>query len=97
MSKYGIELQDIFGEIGKTPENVADDLMNKIKIHRKEAKMSRKLLAKLSGVKESTLRYAENTGKISLANLLRLADALGYLDEFRRLMERPYFKRHVLY
>ena len=89
MSKYGIELQDLVGI--KTPENVAEDLMHKMKVHRKEAKLSAKELAKRSGVKESTLRYGENTGRISLMNLLRIADALGYLKEFEDLAERPYF------
>ena len=91
MGKLGIELQDILGI--KTPENVAEDLMSLMKRIRKNRKWSRKELSLRSGVPEATIRYAENTGKISLTSLLHIADALDMLDCFEDIVKRPNYKR----
>ena len=90
MSKLGIELEDIIGI--KTPETVAKELMDRVRLRRKQRGYSRAKLAAVSGVKEATIRHAESTGKISLIHLLYIASALDYLDEFKALFSTPRFR-----
>ena len=87
--KFGIELQDLLGI--KTPENVASDLLQRMRERRKRMKMSRARLAQLSGVKEPTIRRAETTGKVSLVSLLKMAMALECLDDFKEVCTKPHY------
>ena len=64
------------------PEDVARNLAQQAQARRLADNLSRKTLATLSGVPASTIRQFEQTGKISLLGLLRIADALGCLDNF---------------
>ena len=90
MSKYGIELSEVLGI--KTPQSVADGLMERLVKRRKKLGYSRKKLAELSHVKEPTIRYAETTGKIALLNLLKIAEVLDVLDEFDALLRIPVYR-----
>lgn len=64
-------------------------LAKRIKTLRLLAGYKRTTLAKRSGVTESSLKRFETTGQISLKNLLRLAQALGRLEEFADLFIPP--------
>ncbi len=46
-------------------------------------------LAERSGVSLGSLRRFETSGRVSLQNLLKLAFALGRLDDFDSLLEPP--------
>ena len=72
MGKYGVELEEIIGI--KTPQTIAKELMERVRLRRKQRGLSRAKLAELSGVKEPTIRHAEITGKISLIHLLELVN-----------------------
>lgn len=52
-------------------------------------KLKRTTLAENAGVSLSSLKRFETTGKISLESLLKLAHALGRLDEFNGLLKLP--------
>lgn len=67
------------------PEDLAAQIGDRARARRLAANLTRKTLAKQSGVPESTLRKFEVTGVISLVGLLQLADALGCMDDFSKL------------
>ena len=90
MGKYGIELEEIIGI--KTPQTIAKELMERVRLRREQRGLSRAKLAELSGVKEPTIRYAEVTGKISLIHLLEIASVLDYTDEFKALFTTPRYR-----
>ncbi len=64
-------------------------LAERIKTLRLLAGYKRPTLAKRSGVTEASLKRFETTGQVSLKNLLRLAQALGRLEEFPDLFVPP--------
>jgi transcriptional regulator with XRE-family HTH domain len=67
------------------PEDLAAQIGDRARARRLAANLTRKTLAKQSGVPESTLRKFEVTGVISFVSLLQLADALGCMDDFSKL------------
>lgn len=67
------------------PEDLAGQLGERARARRLAANLTRKTLAERSGVPESTIRKFEGSGIISLVGLLRLADALGCMDDFSKL------------
>ncbi len=67
------------------PEDLAGRIGERARARRLAANLTRKTLAERSGVPESTIRKFEGTGTISLVGLLRLADALGGVDDFNTL------------
>ena len=67
------------------PEDLAAQIGDRVRARRLAANLTRKTLAKQSGVPESTLRKFEITGVISFVSLLQLADALGCMDDFSKL------------
>ncbi len=52
-------------------------------------KWKRSTLAKRSGVTESSLRRFEQSGNVSLENLLKIMNALGRIDEINELLKLP--------
>ncbi len=73
----------------KTPESVAEELGARLKALRLARKWKRATLATRSGVTEASLRRFEQTGKVSLDNLLKLMSALGRIDEIDGLLTPP--------
>lgn len=72
-----------------TPQETAVLLADRFKELRLEAGFKRSTLATRSGVSESSLKRFETTGQVSLQNLLRLAHALGRLEDFTDLFVPP--------
>lgn len=73
----------------RTPQEVAEDLASRIRALRLDRNWKRETLARRSGVTVASLKRFENSGKISLENLLLLARALGRLDDFATVFEPP--------
>ncbi|HBN13380.1 MAG TPA: XRE family transcriptional regulator [Clostridiales bacterium] len=71
----------------QTINSVTQKLVERVKERRQEAKLSRYILSHRSGVSFASIRRFEETGEISLKSLLKIADALGCLDDFNRLFE----------
>ena len=61
-------------------------------IKRKTLKISRRFLAEHSGVSYGSLRRFEESGQISLENLLKIARHLDCLSPFRELFSAENFK-----
>lgn len=68
--------------LNKTPLDVLKKIAVKIKVLRKEKKLSQSELSKRSGVSVGSLRRFEQTGQISLESLLKIIHVLDRLDEF---------------
>ncbi|MCK6510020.1 helix-turn-helix domain-containing protein [Myxococcota bacterium] len=72
-----------------TMKQVEEGLASRMRALRLAANWKQTTLALRSGVSLGSLRRFEATGRISLQNLLRLAWALGRLEEFMALFESP--------
>ena len=72
----------------KTQPEVARGLAQRVKTRRLELNLTQVAMAKRAGVKLPTYRKFETTGLISLNGLLRIAFALGVLDDFDKLFSR---------
>jgi HTH-type transcriptional regulator / antitoxin HipB len=73
----------------RTPDEIATDLGRRMRALRLANRWRRVTLADRAGVSASTIQRFETSGKITLENLLRLADALGRADELAALFEPP--------
>lgn len=71
------------------PEDMDRQLAERIKDLRLEQQYTRKTLASRAGVTEASLRRFETTGKASLELVLKVAHALGRLNEFETLFTPP--------
>lgn len=67
------------------PEDLARQIGEQVRLRRLADNLTRKTLAERSGVPEATIRKFEVSGVISLVGILKLADALGCMDDFSRL------------
>ncbi len=72
-----------------TPEDTAQQLAKKARALRLERNWKQVTLAERSGVTLASLRRFERTGLTSLQNLLKLAFAIGRLDDFEQLLQPP--------
>ena len=70
-----------------TPEEVAEQLAEKVHTLRLSRNWKQATLAERSGVTLASLRRFERTGQASLQNLLKLAFALGRLSDFESLLQ----------
>lgn len=72
--------------IERMPYGVCQLLGERVKNLRKDRKMSRAKLAEFSGVPAPTIRKFEQTGRISLESLLKIAKVFRRLTEFEGLL-----------
>lgn len=71
----------------KTPQEVSLDLAMKARSKRLSLNLTQEGLAKRSGVTLPSLKRFERTGLISLESLLKIALALGALEDFDLLFK----------
>ena len=71
-----------------TTEQALCNLVNRFVQRRKEMKITQRELSKRTMVSYASIRRFETTGEISLTSLLKLADALDYLEDFEKLFKR---------
>lgn len=77
--------------IWETAEEMNEKLAQRIKGIRKRKSISQEQLSQLSGVSFGSIKRFENSGKISLLSLTKLAIALNCADEIRELFTNvPY-------
>lgn len=76
---------NIMSIILNSPGEVATLLAQKAKAKRLHLNLSQKTLADRSGVSYGSLKKFEQTGKISLMSLLKIAVILGELEPFEKL------------
>lgn len=70
-----------------TPEKIAGQLAERVRELRLAKGWKQATLAENAGVSLGSLRRFEQTGESSLGLLLRLAFALGRLDDFAEILE----------
>lgn len=70
-----------------TPHEMREHLAHQVQIKRLSQNLSQKTLSERSGVSFGVLKKFEQTGKISLESLLKIALALGTLQEFNDLFK----------
>lgn len=73
----------------KTPEDVSRTLAARVKELRLARGWKQATLAQRSGVSLASLRRFEESGRVSLQNLLDLAFALNRLEDFEALFQAP--------
>lgn len=73
----------------ETPEQVGQRLAARAKALRLARGWKQTTLATRSGVSLASLRRFEESGRVSLQNLLDLAFALNRLDDFDSLLQAP--------
>ncbi|MEM6316789.1 MAG: helix-turn-helix transcriptional regulator [Bacteroidota bacterium] len=71
----------------KLPKDILEETAQKHKKLRKQQNLSQAQLAERSGVSLGSIKRFEQTGKISLTALLKLAQILGRLKDFESLFE----------
>ena len=71
----------------RTIKSVMTDLVKRIVMRRKESKISQTKLSELSGVSFASIRRFEKIGEISLTSLIKIANALGYIEDFDLLFK----------
>lgn len=71
----------------ETAQEIASQLAKQAQTKRLAANLSQNTLAQRSGVSLGVLKKFEHTGKISLESLLKLAQALESLEEFKDLFK----------
>ena len=72
-----------------TPSEAGKALADRAKTLRLLKGWKRETLAERAGVSAASLKRFENTGKASLELVLKVAQALGCLDEFKELFRPP--------
>lgn len=70
-----------------TEENILKGIVDRVKLRRKELKLTQKELAKRSGVSYGSIRRFESNGEISLTSLLKIANAINCLEDFKELFK----------
>ncbi|MBU3599678.1 helix-turn-helix domain-containing protein [Polynucleobacter sp. 30F-ANTBAC] len=66
----------------KTVPDVALSIAKRAQEARLSQNLSRKTLSKMSGVAESSIKRFEMSGEISIISLLKIAKALGHINQF---------------
>jgi transcriptional regulator with XRE-family HTH domain len=68
-----------------SPQEMLKAIAAKVKAKRLSLNLSQQTLSERSGVSYGVLKKFEQTGQISLASLLKLAVALGALNDFEQV------------
>jgi transcriptional regulator with XRE-family HTH domain len=66
----------------KTIPDIALSIARRAQEARLSQNLSRKTLSKMSGVAESSIKRFEMSGEISIISLLKIAKALGHINQF---------------
>lgn len=69
----------------KTPTDIAQDLVARVRARRKVLGLTQRELAETSGVSYGSIKRFETTGEISLASLIKIAFALNCESDFDTL------------
>jgi transcriptional regulator with XRE-family HTH domain len=75
----------------KTPKDLSEDLAIRVKKKRIALNMTQQVLADRSGVSFGSVKRFEQSGEISLKNLLQIAIILRSTDEFESLFKEQQY------
>jgi len=85
-------IMDINTIISRAPDSILKDIASRVKQRRLELNLTQKAFAKRAGVGYDAYRKFENTGDITLRNLLLCAIALDDVDGFAELFTRKSYQ-----
>lgn len=71
----------------ETEQTITNNLILRVKLRRKELKLSQKELGKRSGVSYASIRRFECSGEISLSSLIKISKVLNCLEDFNLLFK----------
>lgn len=83
---------DIDTIINKTPDAILTEIAVRVKDRRLSLNLTQKAFAKRTGVGYDAYRKFENTGEITLRNLLLCAVALDETDAFENLFTKKTYR-----
>ena len=69
-------------DLMKTPKDVNNDIVKRMRARRKEKKLTQAELSRLAGVSLGSLKRFEQTGNISLNSLIKIAFVLDCQEDF---------------
>lgn len=72
--------------INKLPSDILQSTAKNVAALRKELGWTQQELAERSGVSYGSIKRFERFGKISFLSLLKIAEVLGRLDDFEKLL-----------
>ncbi len=75
----------------KTPNDIAKELVGKIKQHRKKLKISQAQLATKSGVSLGSIKRFESKYEISLNSFIKILIALNLEQDLENLFTQKYY------
>lgn len=75
-----------------TEQSVTADLVNRVKMRRKELGITQRALAEKSGVSLGSVRRFELSGEISLSSLVKIGHAIDCLSDFNELFKHKRIK-----
>ena len=75
-----------------TPDDVAKQIVTRVKARRLELNLTQEGIAARAGLKFATYRRFEQTGEISLKGLLQIGFALNALSEFDALFVQKQYQ-----
>lgn len=75
-----------------TEQTIMSNIVRSFIERRKEYKISQEKLAQKSGVSYGSIKRFEQTGDISLSSLIKLANSINCLSDFKNLFQTPIIK-----
>lgn len=72
----------------KSPDEINQEIVKRMRDRRKEKKLTQANLSERSNVSLGSLKRFEQTGEISLSSLIKIAFALGCEDDFNNLFAK---------
>lgn len=78
-------------DLMKTPKDVNNDIVKRMRARRKEKKLTQAELSRLAGVSLGSLKRFEQTGNISLNSLIKIAFVLDCQEDFDSLLQKRIF------
>lgn len=81
----------MFSEL-KFPGEIAKDIALQEKKKRKSSKLTQAELSERAGISLASLKRFEQTGEISFASLIKIADVLGEKKAFEELFARKEYR-----
>ena len=75
-------------DLMKTPKDVNNDIVKRMRARRKEKKLTQVELSRLAGVSLGSLKRFEQTGNISLNSLIKIAFVLDCQEDFDSLFAK---------
>ena len=75
----------------KTPESIAEEVADRVRIRRKEKKLTQQEMSKRTGISFASYKRFEQKGEIAFCSLIKIAIALDCENDFDGLFSKKQF------